>query len=199
MFETFLLLSTIAAAFFATSGYAAEMSPYLSGRLRYSQIQTEYTEPYFSTDLKDGVVGGSIAVGFSSKTDLGGMRAELEYNYNQDSEDKILGLISTKVKTQSVMLNAYYDVPTGTILTPFVGGGIGYGKIKGQMSYGAFSESMEDDKFVWQVGAGIGAKLTENVIFDVGYRYVDWGSSSQGVVSIDTTSHEAYLGIRYEF
>ena len=38
------------------------------------------------------------------------------------------------------MLNRYYDIDTGTKLTPYLGGSIGYSKVKGKISAAGLSD-----------------------------------------------------------
>ena len=193
-----LLLAGVA-SLFAMNVNANELNPYVSAKLRYVDMTSEYTEPGYSFDVDDKVMGASIAVGASIKTNNGAIRAELEYNRNEDAEKTLYSVVKTEVETQSVMLNGYYDIDTGTKLTPYVGGGIGYSKVKGKMSVAGLSDSMDDNNFAWQLGAGVGYAITDNVTVDAGYRYADYGDFSKEDVTLDTTAHELYVGARYTF
>ena len=71
--------------------------------------------------------------------------------------------------------------------------------------------------FSWQLGAGLGVEVTENIIVDLSYRYVDLGeveisrlyqTEDSGFVSSsvlastpksDLTAHEVLIGLRYDF
>ena len=65
------------------------------------------------------------------------------------------------------MLNAYYDIDTGTKFTPYVGAGIGMARLKAKIDDETdFSKSKTT--FAWQVGAGISYAMTENVSLDAG-------------------------------
>lgn len=196
-----LLLAGVATALFAINASATELNPYAGAKFRYVDMTSEYTEPGYSFDADDQVMGGSIAIGTSVKTDNGAARVELEYNQNEVAESTLFGVAETEVETQSVMLNGYYDIDTGTKLTPYVGAGIGFAKVKGIMSIPStqYYESMDDTTFAWQVGAGVGYAVTENVTVDAGYRYVDYGDISDYDVDIETTAHELYVGARYSF
>ena len=164
-------------------------------------------------DVDDKVMGGSLAVGTAFKTANGAIRTELEYNRNEDAEkthDMNFaslggddGSAKLKIETQSVMLNGYYDFDTGTKLTPYVGAGIGYAKVKfygkGEDSNYVYSLNVDDYNFAWQAGFGAGYALTDNVTFDAGYRYVDYGDFTEDSVKVDTSAHELYAGLRYSF
>lgn len=65
----------------------------------------------------------------------------------------------------------------------------------------------------WQIGAGVSYAMTENLLFDAGYRYTDYGNiKDSGQFNVeplkkpfyvsskyDVTSHEFLLGLRYKF
>ncbi|EAV41414.1 hypothetical protein SIAM614_01449 [Stappia aggregata IAM 12614] len=65
--------------------------------------------------------------------------------------------------------------------------------------------------FAWGLGGSVGIGLTQNVSFDVGYRYMDLGKFEAGTLSrcidkeftqgIDSnySTQEIILGIRYTF
>lgn len=202
-----LLLAGVATALFAMNASATELNPYVGAKFRYVDMSSDVKlGDTFAVD--DNVMGGSIAIGTSFKTSKGSVRTELEYNKNQEAEkshDMTVigsGVVfggNLEVETQSVMLNAYYDIDTGTELTPYVGAGIGFAKTEGTLSALGESESIDDNSFAWQVGAGVGYAVTENVTVDAGYRYVDYGDISDYDVDIETTAHELYVGARYSF
>lgn len=192
-----LLLTGLASAIFATQATATEISPYVSAKLKYVDIKGKYSEPGYSFNLDDNIFGGSMAAGTSIKMPYGAVRTEIEYNQNDTAQKKLLGIIKTKLESQSVMVNAYYDIDMGTKITPYIGGGLGYAKIKGKMP--ALNLSMDDNTFAWQLGAGASYVLTNNISLDAGYRYVDYGDFSEYGSKIDTTSNELYIGVRYTF
>lgn len=206
-----LLLAGVAACLFSANANAFDANPYVSAKLRYSDMSTDIKmDDTFNVD--DKVWGGSFAAGVSTKVNGGAVRSELEYNKNVDAEkthrvgylneddDVVYGNAKFKVKSQSVMLNAYYDIDTESKLTPYVGAGIGYAKLKGTLTIdGESMGSMDDNNFAWQIGAGVGYALNDNVSVDVGYRYVDYGDFTEGEVKLDTSSHELYVGARYAF
>lgn len=74
------------------------------------------------------------------------MRMEIEYSYNSKTKasesafEPSLGLgVSDKVEMgiQTAFINAYYDFETGTMFTPYIGGGVGLAFIdaKGSMNF----------------------------------------------------------------
>jgi xanthine/uracil permease len=64
-----LLLAGVATALFAMNANAVELNPYVGAKFRYVDMTSEYTEPGYSFDVDDKVMGGSIAIGTAVKTD----------------------------------------------------------------------------------------------------------------------------------
>ena len=198
-----LLLASVAATIFAVNANATELNPYISAKMKYVDLTSEYNEQGFSLELDDKVLGGSVALGAALKTNAGTLRAEIEYNKNETAEKSFYNIISGEVDTQSLMLNAYYDIDTGTKLSPYIGAGIGYAKVEGKLTENIsghqYQSSMDDNTFAWQVGTGLGYAITENITIDAGYRYMDYGSFDEGFSELDTNAHEIHLGARYTF
>lgn len=200
-----ILLLAGVAALFATNANAADVNPYIGAKLKYVDMSSD-AKLGDTFDIDDKVLGGSVAIGVSTAVKGGAVRAELEYNKNEDAEKthtvSAMGVNfngKLKVESQSLMLNGYYDIDTGTKFTPYVGAGIGYAKIKGSLSVLGISESIDDNNFAWQIGAGASYALTNNVSVDAGYRYVDYGDFTEDEVKLDTSAHELYIGARYTF
>lgn len=173
--------------------------------------------------------GFNLAVGAETKLcNNDGVRVELEYNYRKptvksmftpyhDSGDSILYADKVKVSHDSMMVNAYYDFNTNTKFTPYVGGGIGVARLKANGKeaiaanvgktdfYGVDGLSRSKNNFAWNVGAGVGYQVNENVTIDAGYRYVDngsisvWSLDGANKLEAESKSHEFLLGVRYEF
>lgn len=204
-----LLLASVASTLFAINGHAFDYNPYVSAKVTSSKIDADYkwtdSAGGESYNQDDTVFGGAIAAGISVPTAFGAVRTELEYRMNEDAEDEIAKIIDTTVETQSLMLNAYVDIDTGTKFTPYIGGGIGYAKVKGSFNepiYGS-EGSMDDNNFAWQIGLGASYAITQNVALDAGYRYVDFGDFSETYKdekdTLDVNASEFYIGARYTF
>ena len=198
-----LLLAGVAACLFSANANAFEATPYVSAKLRYLDMSTDVQELDLKRDVDDKVWGGSFAAGVSTKVNGGAVRAELEYNKNADAKKthNLYGrrLVNMEIESQSLMINGYYDIDTGSKLTPYVGAGIGYAKIKGKLSALGESYSADDNNFAWQVGAGVGYALNDKVSLDAGYRYVDYGDFTEEGLKWESSAHELYVGARYAF
>lgn len=198
-----LLLAGVAACLFSANANAFDATPYVSAKLRYSDMSADVSELDLKRDVDDKVLGGSFAAGVSTKVNGGAVRAELEYNKNADAKKthNLYGrLVNMEIESQSLMINGYYDIDTGSKLTPYVGAGIGYAKIKGKLSVlGESPYSEDDNNFAWQVGAGVGYALNDKVSLDAGYRYVDYGDFTKEGLKWESSAHELYVGARYAF
>ncbi len=141
-------------------------------------------------DIDEDVLGVSLAYGLKKDA----VRSEVELNWNDDADAEGL-----KWKDRSIMLNAYYDIPTGTKLTPYIGGGIGLAflELKGD------GEKEDSTEFAYQLGAGVSYAINDNWGMDAGYRYIKNGSLSwtdaTGNWDVDTSRQQFYVGMRYTF
>ena len=163
-----------------------------------------------------GAFGG--AVGMNFKKWGAPIRAEVEYTYRTDysyapNPNFINAAIPTKstnrLNTQTVMVNAFYDINTSTKWTPFVGGGLGIAinsaNGTGSLLNGSFATdyTASRNELAWALGSGVNYAITDNWSADLSYRYVDLGKVDFGTerlgASGDASSHELLVGARYQF
>lgn len=216
-----ILMAGIAISLFAFNANALDFNPYVSVKATYTDLKADlnYKSTYFfetesqSYDIGDKDLGGAIAFGSAFQVPYGNIRAELEYNKKADTESSYVDwgdVYKTKIETQSFMLNAYYDINTGTKFTPYIGIGLGYAQIKAQDQYWSeYYGDIKDTNFSWQIGAGISYSINDNFVVDAGYRYIDFGDLSETqnyngpgfdeTNEFDITANEFYLGLRYQF
>ena len=196
-----LLFVGASALLLSSNANAFDTQQYVSAKLTYSDATHDigYRDFEETDKLKfgDEVLGGSFAYGIKN----GALRTEIELNLKDDAKEGYEGGTST-MENNSVMLNAYYDINTGTRLTPYIGGGVGVAYNKaGIKSESEFSKSKTN--FAWQLGGGLSYALTANVDIDAGYRYSDTGNvkmrDGDSVIKYESESHEFLLGIRYTF
>ena len=62
------------------------------------------------------------------------------------------------------MLNGYFDFQINSIVTPYVGFGLGWMKVKSSTGY-------RDTAMAWSGMAGISFRASQKVDVDVGYKY----------------------------
>ncbi len=118
-----------------------------------------------------------------------------------------------------LMANAWYDLDTGTDWAPYIGGGLGMAKVKFDVDVsltipplapGAspISRSISGDDadwvFAYQIGAGIGYRLSDSVVIQSGYRFMrtsdlelKWDDGS--TVESKVEAHGFEVGVRYRF
>lgn len=162
-----------------------------------------------------GVFGAAVGVNFVK---FGApVRAEVEYDYrtgfgyspNPNFTNAGIATKSTNtLNTQTVLVNAFYDINTGTKFTPFVGGGLGaaINDINGTASLlngsNAVSYSSSSTSFAWDLSAGVNYAVTEHWSIDASYRYLGLGKTDFGpgssVLGGDISSNEVLLGLRYQ-
>ncbi len=123
-----ILMAGIAISLFAFNANALDFNPYVSVKATYTDLKADlnYKSTWFfetesqSYDIGDKDLGGAIAFGSAFQAPYGNIRAELEYNKKADTESSYVDwgdVYKTKIETQSFMLNAYYDINTGTKFT----------------------------------------------------------------------------------
>ena len=200
-----LLLAGIATAFFVNNANAANIAPYVSDKLNYSLAShdVKYVDGAKSgkTKFSDNIWGFDFAVGAKM---FNSFRAELEYGFKQKAKKKLVDGKS-EVSNQSLMVNAYYDIPTGTNFAPYIGGGLGLSflELKWKDVDPAYNYKKSDVNFTWQLGLGLAYNFNNNWALDFGYRYTDAGdvkkTASWGYDKAEATYHEFLLGARYTF
>ena len=158
----------------------------------------------FSKGENDDSFGLALAIGYDFDKRLGiPVRTELEYSYlgrasgsaaRQQIPSPGHALNSgynQKMDIQTVFLNAYFDIKTGTPFTPYVGGGLGFAMIDvekagleetlyypgGSMASSLSPGSKTHTNFAWNIGAGLGWDITPAITLDLGYRYMMLGEA----------------------
>lgn len=135
----------------------------------------------------DGGWGGAAALGYSFNN---GFRLETELaqghaGFANEGVSSVLG----SATTWTAMLNGLYDFNRGGTINPFVGAGVGMGRVKTKaFSYdqanasnpllalsraSAANVSDTDSGFAWQLIAGLGLKLTDQLAADLSYKWVN--------------------------
>jgi opacity protein-like surface antigen len=170
-----------------------------------------------SSDLDVGWQGG-VALGLQEfplpnwRTELEGVYTNNETDDGQDNFDDVfdtgdegedVDTASADVNVWGGFLNLIYDIPTGTNWRPYIGGGVGYGRV--EVDYD--NADGEDEVFLWQAKAGLSYALSDNVDFEFGYRFLDAESAAfeeddvDLTVSgeVDTQLHSVTAGLRYRF
>jgi outer membrane autotransporter protein len=233
------LLGVMALPGFATAAEGKQLGVYVAPKFVYGLTQMDGAKAHWSEsgdsgserigNKTDDTFGGSIAIGYDFDKKFGvPVRAELEYaGFSKAETKKTFGddEYTEKIKQtfgiQTLFLNAYWDINTGTKFTPYIGAGLGMGFIKTKYKASGYDYADPDDpwtestgsknvtNFAWNVGAGLGYDFTENWTMDIGYRFVGLGSVKTKTYSGDDYKvygktdnlyqHQFAIGVRYTF
>jgi opacity protein-like surface antigen len=158
----------------AAPALAADYSPETPVSSSSFYIRGDAGWSWLSTDLDDDsalVLGGGVGYQFNDN-----LRTDLRADW--------AGIGSDDNSFTTVLGNVYFDIPTETIFTPYLGAGIGYGWVE--------SDGNDDDGAAFGLMAGVEVSLTDNLSADVGYRY-------RQILSEEVYDHEALVGLRFGF
>ena len=160
------------------------------------------SEVEFDTGLHLG-----SAVGY----DFGKIRVEGEFGYRSHEFDKMTDIVLNgsplsdrdadgDVDTFIFLINGFYDIDTGTKLTPYLGGGIGFAAfdIKDLFVPGIVRGDQDDTVFAYQLAGGIAYEITEKIFADLSYRFVATSEPDLGGLE-EYNSHNLLAAIRISF
>ncbi len=178
--------------------------------------QTHWGGGILSSSHSQNTVGAAFALGydFFVNSDFP-VRAEVEYavrtDFNSDKDVRFGGdnwNSDLRYNVQTLLANFYYDFYNESEFTPYVSGGIGAAFVTGKIGFtrnngNETSRSIHDTNFAWAVGGGVGYMLTDAVTADLGYRYMNVGTSRTQMqdndLDITGSAHEFTLGLRFGF
>ena len=141
----------------------------------------------WNSDADTGfVLGGAIGTSLSKWAQ--GLRVELEASYRRNdlggdyrtdtSANPDTGTILGNMSTFAIMANAWYEFDIGSKVRPYVGGGVGWARMHGDMqalTSGGDSDTYTSDVdysgFAWQLGLGGRYEVANGVDVGLGYRY----------------------------
>lgn len=194
-----LLLAGIA-SLVAFNASATEYLPYVAARLARVEVKNDITTIDYKEKINDDQFGYRFAAGVMVPL-CGGLaesvRAEVEYGLLNKTHN-VVARNTVQSQLQTAFANFYYDLDTGTSVTPYVGVGVGYARIA-EDTNGAESN---EDNFAYNVGAGVSVNLTYNMDVEVGYRFTDYGKikdRNPEYAKRNYDSQEVLLGLRYTF
>ena len=215
-------------------------APYIAARLGIAAVEgdAQYSATVPSApqqggtwqkDFDDEVFFGSLAFGIKKNN----WRAELEGSIHSEAEKSIAFMIGgsytdnpikAKLQMNTLLFNVFYDIPTNTRFTPFIGAGVGLSHIKGKYEtvdsdLSTYTENHKKVNFAWQIGAGVSYALSGTVNLDLAYRYTHYGKAKLQSYSgcdpeagggtgsyisdhtdvKDLTSHSLSAGVRFSF
>lgn len=141
----------------------------------YLRADAGYSWIHSGGDDDSGLaVGGGIGMQYSDT-----LRGDVRVDWAGMGNDQEL---------TTVLGNLYFDIPTETIFTPYLGAGAGYGWASNDNR-----RNGADDGFAFALMAGAEFGLTDSLSADLGYRY------RQVISGRDPSDHQVLLGLRYKF
>ena len=205
-----VLAASTALAMLATTANAQAGDLYVSvfgglnNVINSSGITDDGESGGWSSDADTGfVVGGAIGTGLDKW--VKGLRVEVEASYRRNDLGGVwsepteteTGVLAGNLSTFAIMANAWYEFDVGSAAKPYIGGGIGWGRFKGEMlalysSTTDTTDSNEDSGFAWQLGAGFRYEVAPAVELGLGYRYFhgpNYDGFFEGISSLDNDSH----------
>ncbi len=204
-----LIAVFLVAAMWSGTGTAADK--YVSGAIGISWFNDANFDSIYDYEGEDSEsmgFGSGITLLGAFGCDYGDFRVEGELGYQQndaetfsedggdDSSD-----IQGDVSVTSLLANGYYDIDLGGVELS-LGAGVGVA----QVSMDDIADEGEDDggfnanetTFAYQLGAGLGIPVADNIMLDARYRYFATTDftfvGSFGNTNIE--SHSALLGLR---
>jgi opacity protein-like surface antigen len=154
----------------------------------------------------DNGYGAGASLGYMPGGDgfMNNTRFELEYSFNQADLDTLAGAaIGDDIRVHSYMVNAFYDIPTGTSIVPYIGAGAGLANV--DLDVPSRNLNDDDSVFAYQFMGGIGYSPVSvpNTTLTFGYRYFasDDPEFSVGTTNVDheLSSHNLEVGARFAF
>ncbi|MBW7983108.1 outer membrane protein [Enterobacillus tribolii] len=210
--KNFTKLSLLAALVASSSlAFAADNTGFYAGAKMGISLEQQHGQ---SVNTGNGTTGiprdtkqagnAGLVFGYNFMNDFNlPIRTELDYTYREgtDSYHNVsnLGTNHNRVRVQSVMVNNYYDIQTGTPFTPYVGVGIGYANVKLDQSLAGNTNSGSYDNFAWSVGTGVSYAINSHLDLDVGYKYLDAGKGKANGSEVKVGTHDFTAGVNYYF
>ena len=167
----------------------------------------------FDTSINLGGSGGNtIWVLFWVEGEISYKNGEMSSITDQTKPARYAN-VDGRVGVYSMMFNAFLDLRNPSVVTPYIGGGVGVAALHLGDTYGTNTttgarlrlyESDNDAVFAYQAGAGLEIALTPRFSLDIGYRYFGTAKAKFDRSAFSTTefkyeSHNASVGFRVKF
>lgn len=200
------ILVVIAILGFSISAHAGW---YAGGNIGYAiPTDSDWDDPAFGgVTLTIELEPGFALAGFGGY-DFGKFRLEGELSWQKNDFDTVSGpggslTITGDLTATSFLVNGYFDFHNSSPATPFITAGIGFSKIEvndfNVPGSGVPGYSDDDTVFAGQIGAGVGFAIIQNGSLDFKYRYFLTEDPSFDTSEFSFSSHNIYVGFRYNF
>ena len=215
-----LLFVAVVMVMLSSSAFAAGISGsgiYLAPKFAVSVLHTRGTLALTASTWGPRRVfgaraGGALALGYDfwRKCQVP-FRLELEYGASE-SVSKTASVkvfrrrfpFRARIGVQTLLMNAYVDMPNSSGFTPYIGAGAGMAFIDVEGRSMGMSASGHARVLAGQLGLGCSYAFSRNVSVDIGYRFVIMRNTDASCDSIRLNlqknyMHQAMLGLRVTF
>ena len=191
--------------------------PYVSGNIGASWLSNADFDGSvpgirFSSEVEFDT---GIHLGAAFGYDFGEFRVEGEFGYQSHEFEEMTDFELNGIPRSDVdadgdidafifLINGFYDIDTGTKLTPYLGGGIGFARLEikdlfvGGVDIRIVRGDDDDTVFAYQLAGGIAYEITEEIFADLSYRYVATSESDFAGLE-EYNSHNLVAAIRFSF
>ena len=175
----------------AAAAYAAAGVVPVSAQTYYLGLGGGYGHAHESDLTLAGAKGsrGAFEAGYAGFAVFGfesvdRWRLEGEFSWRRNNLDEIDGAASDgDFQAYALMVNVYYGIDTGSVLTPYLGAGGGFARVGVAGAPGPASVDGFDIAPALQAMAGVGVALSDWLTLSFEYRYF----AADGVAMLDGT------------
>ena len=178
--------------------------PYVSGGVGVSFLSDSDTtffdingDPIDTVIEFDSGYALSGAMGYRFRNDF---RVEGEIGYRHHKVDKIVfgGSLPEhdEITNLSLMANAYRDFQTARGFTPYLGAGLGIGRVKANWTDGGTNH---DTVFAYAAMAGVSVPVADSTSLTIEYKYLGTQDPNLGGADLEYDSHTIGAKLSYDF
>ncbi|MDH5764127.1 MAG: outer membrane beta-barrel protein [Nitrospinota bacterium] len=201
----FVAVAVLSANVHAQQGSGGQgTGPYIGGHLGVN-ILSDPDIQQAGFIIPVGVDAG-VGLGGVLGYDFGNVRIDGELAFRNNGISDFVGFPAEgNVSALSYMINGYFDVPTGSPLKPYVGGGIGFATVSYDLEVIGLSLADDTDSVMaFQFSAGLGYEVSPRATVSFGYRYFTTEDPEMEDVggfpfTTEYQSHEFNVGARFMF
>ncbi|MDO4683046.1 MAG: opacity family porin [Lautropia sp.] len=198
----FLAIATASALSFSAAA-SAQQGMYFQGDLGLGNLKVDNSDTFHIREAGRSIKNAYKDSGFMPRlslgTDMGALRVAVDYTHYKQLKDSVSedGISAdASVKASGFGLAAIYDFENpDSAFEPYVGGRLAINKIKSEAGISVAgrrsSNSDSETKLGYGLIAGVGYKLSSDMVLDFGYRY--------NRMTSDVYAHEVSAGLRFYF